>query len=123
MLMTNSTATIELPGLLAEIEELIGRHSAIKFAAACGGTRIYMPAHVAHDHWMVGAIGIGAARVLSSHFADRSHGLSLDIPKIPIAIRIAELDRTGASSSEIALQLGIHQRTVHRNRRKLKRTT
>lgn len=114
--MKDHAATIELPPLLAEIAGVVGREAALKFAAACGGTRIYMPVHVGHDHWLTEAIGPGAASALATHFSYGRRGIRLDVPKLPLAIRVAELDQVGATSREIALKLDIHQRTVHRHR-------
>ena len=107
---------MELPELLAEIEGIVGRDAAIKLSDACGGTRIYMPAHVPDEHWLTETIGIDAARKLAKHFTFERRGLRLDMPMTPSWIHVDTLTTAGASAREIALQLGIHQRTVHRIR-------
>jgi DNA-binding NarL/FixJ family response regulator len=120
MTMTDKQAsTMELPGLLAEVEGVVGRDAAIKFATACGGTRIYMPASVPSEHWMVEVIGINAAEKLSKHFSFGRRGIRLDIPMMPRALQIRALTKAGASSREIALNLGVTQRTVHNHRKKM----
>lgn len=107
---------MELPELLAEVEQVVGRDAAIKFANACGGTRIYMPAQMHAQHWLAEAIGLDAACKLAAHFTFGRRGLRLDIPMMPRAIQTHALTDAGASSREIALKLGLHQRTVHRQR-------
>lgn len=114
------TSTMELPGLLAEVEEVVGRDAAIKFATACGGTRIYMPVSVTSEHWLVEAIGINAAEKLAKHFSFGRRGIRLDIPMMPRALQVHILTEAGSSSREIALKLGIHQRTVHSRRRAIR---
>jgi DNA-binding NarL/FixJ family response regulator len=119
-MMDKEASTMELPGLLAEVEGIVGRDAAIKFAIACGGTRIYIPARLSDEHWLVESIGLDAARKLAKHFTFQRRGLRLDVPMMPRAIQTNELTTAGASSREIALQLGIHQRTVHRHRSKMR---
>lgn len=113
----NQASTMELPGLLAEVEDVVGRDAAIKLAIACGGTRIYMPAAVDAEHWLAEAIGVDAAIKLAAHFSYGRRGIRLDMPMMPRALQVHTLTEAGASAREIALKLGIHQRTVHANRR------
>lgn len=110
------TSTMKLPGLLAEVEEIVGRDAAIRFAIACGGTRIYMPAHIRAEHWLAEALGVSAAEILAKHFSNGHGGVRLEVPMMPRGLQVKKLSDAGASSREIALKLGIHQRTVHRNR-------
>jgi DNA-binding NarL/FixJ family response regulator len=112
---------MKLQGLLAEVENIIGTDGAIKFAVACGGTRIYIPAQVQADHWLVEAVGSDAAHKLAKHFSFDRRGIRLDVPMIPRGMQVNTLTEAGASAREIALKLGIHQRTVHSHRRKQRR--
>lgn len=119
--------TEALPAILAEIADLIGEVAAIAIAARKGGTRIYLPARVKPDHWLVEAVGFDKAKILCEHFTvDRKRGAFVDIPLYvggtyrqmirAIAERVHKLDDDEESSSAIARTLGIHQRTVHRHR-------
>ncbi|GEC14268.1 hypothetical protein [Nitrobacter winogradskyi] len=115
--------TEKLPGVLAEIAELIGEAGALAIAARRGGTRVYFPQKVPADHWLVACVGLKAAAMVSERFG----GETCDIPLViggtyrqfirAIAERIHELDGTGDSHAhEIAHRLGVTQRTVHRHR-------
>lgn len=112
------TSKTQLPALLAELEGVVGRDAALKFANACGGTRVYIPAHLRAEHWLIEAIGFAAAQKLSTHFTFGRRGIHLNVPMMPRSLQVQTLDNAGASSREIALKLGIHQRTVHRIRSK-----
>jgi DNA-binding NarL/FixJ family response regulator len=104
------------PSLLAELEGIIGRDAALKFTAARGGTRVYIPARVSGDHWIVKAIGAEAAFKLCAHFTFGRRGISIDIPLLPKDIIIKGLSAKGASPRQVARQLGITERTVRRHR-------
>jgi hypothetical protein len=119
--------TEKLPGVLAEIADLVGEAAAIAIASHAGGTRIYLPALPTQDHWLTLTIGLGPAMKLCSHFAvDGKRGQRLDIPLYvggtyrqmvrSIAQRVHRMDAEQASSTAIARALGISQRTIHRHR-------
>lgn len=114
-----------LPGVLGEIATVAGEAAALAIAARAGGTRVYIPAQVADDHWLVECVGRRAADLICRHFAFEQHGQRVDIPlcagtytqvKRMIARRVHELDREGKSAREIARRIGVTQRSVHRNR-------
>lgn len=120
-----------LTGLLAEFAQVVGREAALKIAAVVGGTRIYLPARADDDHWLVRAIGRELADKLTQHFAvfdGRTHGQRLDLPLGPtsghlkwkrhVAAAIHAMTEDGASTREIALELGVSQRTVYLHRRR-----
>lgn len=119
--------TEKLPGVLADIADLIGEAGAIAIASAKGGTRVYFPAKVDSTHWLAEVVGVAAARKICEHFA--VNGNAGDHVVIPLCVggtyrqmirRIAERihakDNERASSSEIARTVGVTQRTVHRHR-------
>ncbi|ETR79276.1 hypothetical protein X566_01360 [Afipia sp. P52-10] len=120
--------TEKLPGVLAEIADLVGEANAILIAAHAGGTRVYFPARADDNHWLVSCIGRHNADILCSHFAvDGRRGQRVDIPlyvggtyrQVMRAIheRMHKLDRDdNLSSAEIARQAGVTQRSVHRYR-------
>lgn len=117
---------IELPGILQEIAELIGKAGALQLASKYGGTRVYFPASNAiGKHWLVKCVGQESADRLCDHFAVDGRGQRIDIPLFggtyrqltrQIAQRVHKLHTDKASSTDIARQLGITQRTVHRHR-------
>lgn len=112
-----------LPGVLAEIAELVGNAKALQIAAHAGGTRVYFPSRVHPDHWLVQCVGLEATGKILERFA----GDTCDIPQAGhgslaqfrrgIAKRIHELDGDEKSSKHIAREVGVSQRTVHRHRR------
>lgn len=118
----------ELPGVLAEIAEVAGEAAAITLAARYGGIRVYFPRRAGPGHWLVDCVGQRAADAICAHFAvDEGPGIRVDIPlynsgayprlRRAIAKRIHDLDQDNKSSREIATQVGVAQRTVHRHRR------
>ena len=121
--------TTKLPGVLAEIAELIGEAGALAIAARVGGTRIYLPATLDDDHWLVAAIGADQAKKLCKHFAvEGKRGQRIEIPLAVggtyrqylrrVQQRIHELDEEGFSATVIARKVGTTERAVHRARAK-----
>lgn len=119
---------MRLPGILAEIAETAGEPAAVSFAARVGGTRVYIPARVADDHWLVDCVGRAKADLICKHFAvDARRGQRIDVPiaaggvypqlRRAVARRLHELDQKKVSSRNIAGTVGVTQRTVHRHRR------
>ncbi len=122
-----------LPGVLQEIAEVAGEAAALSIAARQGGRRVYIPAESRlflddprDTYWLVECVGIEAARKICKHFEVDGRGQRIDIPLHvggtyrqfvrSLAERLHKLDREGKSSTEIARQLGLTQRTVHRHR-------
>lgn len=119
--------TEKLPGILQEIAELVGEAGAIAIASRAGGTRIYFPAHADDAHWLVKAVGRVAADKICAHFAvGGRRGQRVEIPLYvggtfrqlvrAVAERVHKLHQGGKSSTEIAREAGITQRSVHRHR-------
>ncbi|MFH0303551.1 hypothetical protein AAFX91_41945 [Bradyrhizobium sp. 31Argb] len=77
-------------------------------------------------YWLVECVGFELAKKICAHFEVDGRGQRIDIPLHvggtyrqfvrSLAERLDELDREGKSSTEIARQLGLTQRTVHRHR-------
>lgn len=117
-----------LPAMLLELAEIVGRENAMKVASAAGGTRVYipLPSRLNNDHRLVACVGRHNAEKIATHFATRG-GIHINIPRMggayselrrTVARRVQDLDDEGKSSREIALIVGISQRSVHRHRRK-----
>jgi hypothetical protein len=120
--------TEKLPGVLAEIADLVGEAAAIAIAARAGGTRVYIPAKINSTHWLAQAVGLSVAVRLCDHFrVDHRRGQYLEIPLHvggtykqyirTIAERVHKLDAGDeASERKIARQVGITERSVRRHR-------
>jgi len=103
--------------MLREIQSIIGFDAMLSLAAARGGTRFYIPGTVSSDHWLPQLIGTDLSQKLAAHFAVRgSSGFFVQLPLLPKELRILHLTNECKSAGEIALKLGISQRTVHRYR-------
>lgn len=102
-----------LPGVLAQIEEVVGREAALDLALALGGTPLYVPNanRLSPTHRLCAAVGIDAARLIAEHH----HGEILDIPlaRRPLA---RHLSLRGWSTGDIARRLNIALKTVRRYR-------
>jgi hypothetical protein len=115
-----------LPGVLLEIAEVAGVPAALAIASHAGGTRIYFPARAADDHWLVQCVGrVSADKICDLFAVDGRRGQRVDIPLFggtykqmmrAIAKALHERDGKNLSSSQLARELGIAQRTVHRHR-------
>lgn len=113
-----------LPPTLTEISEVIGREAALKIAEAVGGTRVYIPGRVDGDHWLAKAVGRDLADKLCRHFCvNGTRGAHIEIPHGPLASTrvmtrerealVVSMSEDGQSARDIALALGITQRTVY----------
>ncbi len=118
--------TMRLPGVLAEIATVAGEPAAVLIAARVGGTRVFFPAKVSGDHWLVQCVGREKAEAICAHFTVDGRGTRIDVPlgqagafpqlRRAIAKRVHELDKAGKSSRDIAGTVGITTRTVHGQR-------
>ncbi|MGO8738604.1 helix-turn-helix domain-containing protein [Rhodoblastus sp.] len=114
-----------LPGILAEIAEAAGLPAALALAEKFGGSQVYIPGKP--PEWLIVLVGSEAAEKISAHFRVRQAGDRLLIPLGPNNFyakarrRAAEMTAQGASAREIALALGIHERSVKRARASARR--
>lgn len=118
--------TERLPGILAEIAEIAGEPAAVLIAARVGGQRVYIPAKVSDDHWLVDCVGREKADRICRHFKVDGRGQRVDVPlaaagaypqlRRAIAKRVHDLDRAGASARQISGEVRITTRAVHRHR-------
>ena len=102
----------DLPGILREVEALIGRDAALHLALRLGGRTVYVPTpdRLAADHRLVAALGDSASAVFAARYA----GETLYIPLARGAL-LVHLVRSGLSISAAAEQLGVSDRTVRRH--------
>jgi hypothetical protein len=119
-----------LPELLAEIAEITDVGTALAVAEAKGGTTATIAAHLTSDNWLVKAVGMDKATIISKHFTS-GRRLTVYVPLGPCngtykaeqrrrAEAFARAQAEGASAAAIAQRLGITDRSVYRARRKLK---
>lgn len=111
-----------LPATLELITEMIGEDAAMALAAAKGGQRIYLPAHIKSGHWLVELIGLEAATLLCEHWT----GEALVVPMGPVGTlaqvqrlmrrRRAEALARGLSANQVAAASGYSIRQVYRTR-------
>ena len=104
------------------LEEIIGAELTAKLCDLYGGRTVVIPARPLEGHWLVTAIGYEAAQALTKHYNVGRQGARLSIPKgdqhrnAGRLAEIAKLTDEGVSAGDIALALGITERTVHRIR-------
>ncbi len=116
--------SVFLPGLLEEIADVAELPAALAIAREKGGARAYIPARAPDDHWLTQCVGREAADKICAHFAADGRGIELLIPIGPAGNRgqlvqqiYLMLDQ-GRSAADIARELGIHERTARRHRKK-----
>lgn len=113
-----------LPAVLIEIAEVIGSEAMWALVRACGGTSIYIPANIGQGHWLAGLVGLDAARQLALHFRDTTADLTPIGRKLLIPMASASQNAHAwrrvldaqPSLTEIARQMGVHERTALRRR-------
>lgn len=108
------TDPCQLPGVLAEIEEVAGRKAALRLALAMGGAelRVPRPETISEEHCIAQAVGVEHARAIAGRFC----GECLYVPMARRAL-VTYLFEDGSKVPEIAAQLGLSRQTVRRYRR------
>ncbi len=99
----------ELPGVLAEVEEVAGRDAALKLALGFGGEQVHVPRpeNVKAGHKLVDSLGAPAAFLVAGRF----QGEQIYVPKARRAI-VLDLHARGASARYIATKIGVSTRAV-----------
>lgn len=112
--MLTEDCTSLLPGVLREIEPLIGMAATLRLVEAYGGVRLYVPRQMHARHPLARLLGLDAAQRLAEMFGGEEH---FDIPRaVAIArqVRNRQLrsERNEKSQRELALQYGLTERQV-----------
>lgn len=92
-----------------ELATLIGEEALVRLAEAFGGTRLYVPTRIPARHAIARAVGLEAARQLSSRLAP-------DTIAVPLArdLRARHYAAAGRTNAEVARTLGMTERGVER---------
>ena len=101
-----------LPGALAEIEQIVGRESAIEVALTYGGQRIYIPREfdaASGSHPLCRLFAVDVASAIAARFSGCV--ISVPLARRHVALHLAG---RGLSSAAIAGRLGVSQRTAQR---------
>ena len=112
----------KLPELLAEIAEVAGIDAALAVAQAKGGARAHFPHpnHLRDGHWLVCAVGIEKARLISKHFSSLTAGIYLHIALGPAGmyqiarLKAEKMRASGATISATARACGVTTRTIEK---------
>lgn len=124
-----------LPGILCDIENVVGRELALRIAEARGGetgvsfpTLSFLSSSAAQSNWLVRAVGIDAARtIVAEIFPSRAWAERISIPSGAKFHRqrtineAARLSNLGWGVNRIARELGVSARTIWRYRHILRR--
>lgn len=86
---------MHLPGVLAQIADVVGYDVAMSIAADHGGTQVHFPAVPGPEHWLSQLIGESEAASFTKRLT-ASFGLQIEIPFRPIAVH--ENDKGGLGS-------------------------
>ncbi len=73
-----------LPGVLREMNELIGITATMAIVQQFGGVRLYVPISIPSGHILINLVGIQNAEKLADRFGGQEH---FDIPKAEAALR------------------------------------
>ena len=103
-----------MESLRDELLELLGPEGLAALSAARGGRRVYIPRMITPAHWLVGAVGLEAAKRLVFQFG----GCRICVPRKPPPESrdacVRELRRAGRSVAVIASYTGLSERQVYR---------
>lgn len=120
-----------LPALLAEIAEITDVATALAIAEAAGGTTTTFVAHLSEENWLVKAVGMDKAKLISHHFTSGNARVKIFIPFGPAGSYNAEKRRRaealmkaheeGLSAVQAARRAGVTDRSVFRFRARISR--
>lgn len=107
--MTDRSLMRGWPAVLVEIADATSTATALKLVDAFGGTSLYVPKEINHDHRLALIVGSEAATVLAEYYG----GDRLEVPGLASARhRKSLIVETEGSAREVARQLGVTERYV-----------
>lgn len=118
--MTVRGRNSSLPGVLREIADVAGIEAAWALVRSHGGTGVYITLAPVEGHWLVETVGAKAAARICEEFG----GLRITIPQARLAQqqeRLVKALEAGVSTFEAVEASGLHERTVYRAKKRLRR--
>lgn len=112
-----------LPQVIAELIEVAGSDAAWTLVQAKGGQTVFIPAEVNQGHWLSRLVGHEAAKKIAEHYRGGNSGHSLTVPLARLyqsKIAMVKALRAGATANEAAAAAGMHVRSAHRARARLR---
>lgn len=96
---------------LEEVAQLIGQVNLRELIKRMGGTRIYVPAQIGHNHPIAATIGMKASALLAEHYS----GTTLELPKAHLRReRVLEMALSGQMTiAEAAIACDYTERRVY----------
>ena len=120
-----------LPELLREIAELTDVPTALAVAAARGGTTTAINARLSAEDWLVQAVGMDKAKIISHHFTSGKARAKVFIPLGPAgsyqaerrqrAELMAKAEAEGLSANQAARRVGVTDRSIYAFRARSRR--
>jgi len=115
-----------LPPTLADIAREAGLPAALKLMREKGGTKVFIPKRAPDDHWLVLLVGREAADRLGAYYASGQVFIPVgDRSSHRAYLRqrrqaVADLVENGSSLNTVALETGMHARSVSRHKARLR---
>ena len=109
----------DLPGVLADMAEIVGVGKALEYAAQYGGPVIYLPRRYDEDHGECRALSAVFGEDAARRICDRVGGGELVLP-VARKHRLRWAALTGMAAKQAARFANASQRAVLRTRRALK---
>lgn len=118
--MTDARGLPELPELLALVADGLGMGAAVALAQKLGGQRIYVGKSPRDQHRLARLLGLETAQFLARHFGGEYISVPNGRRSGPQARqRRQAVAASGASSNQLAAELGVTQRHIFKLRRKI----
>jgi FixJ family two-component response regulator len=117
-------ALASLPQVLEEIAAVAGWPAAWAIADAKGGQDVFIPRRPGRNHWLSVAVGHELAMKICEHFR-ANHQSRVLIPRARMARAsraVLKAIEQGKTNNAAAAAAGVHERTVRRYRRRLRRS-
>ncbi|KAB2878119.1 MAG: helix-turn-helix domain-containing protein [Pseudorhodoplanes sp.] len=119
---------MEFPGILAEIAEAAGEEAARKVAEARGGSRVYLPSVASlqsgRSSWLQELVGMDAALKIAEACAPIGVNVLIPLgpanPRKKMIASVRERILAGESVSQIVKAVRCTERTVERERQRLR---
>jgi hypothetical protein len=112
-----------LPALLRDVADAFGEDAALTLARGWGGQYLRLPAEADADHPIARQLGVKVLRFLIERHDKLERIVIPKGPRDDVRLRrrmIAEMTAAGRTANDIAAATGLHVRTVHAVKAKLR---